>query len=58
MKKSLFGYSVKDVDDKVDALERLIELQKKDIEFLKKDNDKLRSVLGDISNMGTLTREN
>lgn len=58
MKKSLFGYSVRDVEDKLSALERLIELQKKDIEFLKKDNDKLRNVLDDISSMGSFTRDN
>lgn len=56
MKKSLFGYSVKDVEDKVESLNRLIELQKKDIEFLKRDNDKLRSVLDDISESNKITR--
>ena len=49
MKKTFFGYSISEVDDKLSSLERLIELQRKDIEFLKRDNDKLRDVLDEIS---------
>ena len=57
MKKSFFGYSVSEVDDKVESLEQLIELQRKDIEFLKRDNDNLRSVLDEISSSGRFNRE-
>lgn len=57
MKKSFFGYSISEVNDKVSSLERLIELQRKDIEFLKKDNDKLRDVLDEISTTGRCLQE-
>lgn len=48
-KKSFFGYNKKDVDDKLDSSERLIELQRRDIEYLKKDNEILRNLLDGLS---------
>ena len=58
MKKSFFGYSISEVEDKVSSLERLIELQRKDIEFLKRDNDKLRDVLDELSSTGRFLQDN
>jgi len=49
IKKSIFGYSKKEVEDQFEATNRLIELQKRDIEFLKKDNERLKSVLESLS---------
>ena len=46
---SLFGYNKKEVEDKFYEYERTIELQKKDIDFLKKDNAELRSFIKDDS---------
>lgn len=48
-KKSLFGYSRKDVDGKIEDYETLIDLQRRDIEFLKKDNNLLRATISRIS---------
>ena len=57
MKKSFFGYSKKDVEDKLTSLENLIELQRRDIDYLKRDNDKLRSVLDEIAISGRISTE-
>lgn len=46
---SLFGYNKKEVEDKFYEYERMIELQKKDIDFLKRDNAELRSFIKDDS---------
>ena len=48
-KKSLFGYSKKDVEGKIEDYETMIDLQRRDIEFLKKDNDLLKSTISKLS---------
>ena len=48
-KKSLFGYSKKDVNGKMEDYENLIDLQRRDIEFLKRDNDLLKSTISRLS---------
>lgn len=48
-KRKLFGYSAKDVDDIIEAYQRQIELQRRDIEFLKKDNMALKECLNEYS---------
>ena len=48
-KKSLFGYSKKEVDGKIEDYEMLIDLQRRDIEFLKRDNDLLKSTISKMS---------
>ena len=54
MKRNLFGYSVKDVKQRIADYETLIELQRKDIEYLKRDNNLLKSTItrltGDADN--------
>ena len=45
IKRSLFGYSVKDVEQKLLDYEHLIDLQRRDIEYLKRDNDLLKSTI-------------
>ena len=48
-KKSLFGYSKKDVQSKIEDYESLIDLQRRDIEFLKRDNLLLKSTLSKLN---------
>ena len=45
IKSSLFGYNKKEVEEKLDEVDRLLTIQKKDIEFLKNDNARLRALL-------------
>lgn len=49
LKKRLFGYSVKDVDGLVSDYESMIDLQRRDIEFLKNDNELLKSTISRIT---------
>ena len=51
-KKRMFGYSISEVDSQVEALQEMINLQKKDIEFLKRDNSLLKSTLNALSRDG------
>lgn len=44
-KRSFFGFSVKDVNSKLKDYEHLIELQKRDIEYLKRDNAVLKNTI-------------
>ena len=44
-KRRLFGFSVKDVEEKLSDYENLIELQRKDIEYLKRDNNILKNTI-------------
>ena len=44
--------------NKLSSYERLIELQRKDIEYLKRDNDRLRTVLDDISSGVSVNTDN
>ena len=55
-KRRLFGYSTKDVNDKIEDYENLIELQKRDIEYLKYDNSILKSTLARLDK-GELEQE-
>lgn len=48
-KKSMFGYSIPEVNTEIEALQQMIDLQKKDIEFLKRDNSVLKSTINAIS---------
>jgi len=48
-KKRMFGYSISEVDSKMEALQDMIDLQKRDIEFLKRDNSLLKSTINAIS---------
>ena len=51
-RKSLFGYSKKDVASRVEDYENLIELQRRDIEYLKRDNSLLKSTIARLSREG------
>lgn len=53
IKRCLFGYNKKEVEEKLDAVDRLITVQKKDIEFLKNDNARLRALLDKKSDIET-----
>ncbi len=48
-KKFKFRYSKKEVEDIISDYENLIDIQKRDIEYLKKDNAELRSSLFELS---------
>jgi len=48
-KRSIFGYSKKDVNGKIEDYENLIDLQRRDIEYLKRDNSILKSTILRIS---------
>lgn len=48
-KKSVFGYSISEVDMEIEALQQMIDLQRRDIEFLKRDNSVLKSTINALS---------
>lgn len=48
LKRQIFGYSKKDVDGIISDYEALIDLQRKDIEYLKKDNNLLKLTISEI----------
>ena len=48
-KKSMFGYSCLEVDLEIEALHEMIDLQRRDIEFLKRDNSVLKSTINALS---------
>ena len=48
IKRSLFGYSIKEVEQKLIDYENLIDLQRRDIEYLKRDNDVLKSAVSSL----------
>ena len=49
IKKGLFGYNKKQVQEMIDNYEDIINIQKKDIEYLKQDNAELKNTLFEIS---------
>ena len=49
MIKKYSGYSRKDVEDIINNYEEIIDIQKRDIEYLKKDNKDLRETLFELS---------
>lgn len=49
LKRSVFGYSKKSVDEQLEDYENLIELQRRDIEFLKRDNHLLKSTISSLT---------
>ena len=48
-KKFRFRYSKKEVEEIIQDYENLIDVQKRDIEYLKNDNEQLRSSLFELS---------
>ena len=48
-KKLKFRYSKKEVEEIIQDYENLINVQKRDIEYLKNDNEQLRSSLFELS---------
>lgn len=52
-KKSLFGYSKKDVNEKLEAYQNLVDLQRRDIEFLKRDNAILKTTISQFADQDT-----
>lgn len=49
IKKRWFGTSKKEMQEMIDVYENLIDLQRRDIDFLKKDNNLLKSTIAKIS---------
>ena len=49
LKRGLFGYNKKQVEELLEKYEDMIEIQKKDIMFLKQDNAELKNTLFEIS---------
>lgn len=49
IKKNLFGYNTKKVDELIKGYNYFIETQRKDIEYLKQDNERLKQSLFEIS---------
>lgn len=49
MKRSIWGYSVKDVERRLSDYENLIDLQRRDIEYLKRDNSVLKSAINEYA---------
>ena len=49
MKKKLFGYSIKDVNQRIDDYEALLDLQRRDIEYLKRDNAMLKNAISKMN---------
>ena len=49
LKRELFGYSKKQVEEMKEQYEDIIAIQKKDIQYLKQDNAELKNTLFEIS---------
>lgn len=49
MKKNIFGYSKKEVKEIIRNYEEMIDIQRRDIEYLKRDNQDLRTTLFELS---------
>lgn len=49
MRKKMFGYSKKEVNEIIKNYEEMIDIQKRDIEYLKRDNSNLRATLFELS---------
>ena len=48
-RRRLFGYSKKDVLGRIEDYENLIDLQRRDIDYLKRDNDILKSTITNMT---------
>ena len=49
LKKGLWGYNKKQVEELLEVYEDMIAIQKKDIQYLKQDNAELKNTLFEIS---------
>lgn len=49
MRKNIFGYSKKEVKEIIRNYEEMIDIQRRDIEYLKRDNQDLRTTLFELS---------